>query len=59
MATKKAAAAKKKPVSAKQATAVANLLKGQKSGAGSMDNGPALPTPAANPVKTDDDNDEE
>ena len=58
MAAAKKAVAKKKAVSAKQAGAVAKLLKGQKGGMGSVDNGPALPKPAnANPVPTADDND--
>lgn len=43
---------KKKPISAKQASAVASLLKGQKAGMGSVDNGPALPTPKQNPITT-------
>lgn len=64
MATAKATAKKpapKKPVSAKQASAVADMLKSQKAGgngSGSKDVGPAQPTPKQNPVTTDDDQDD-
>lgn len=53
---------KKKPVSAKQATAVADMLKSQgkdSNGSGSNNSGPALPTPASNPAATDNDSDEQ
>lgn len=56
MADKKAAPAKKKPVSKTQATSVASFLKQQKGG---TEGGPAAPNANANnPVTTDDDDDE-
>jgi hypothetical protein len=55
MAMKKAPA-KKTPISKGQAMKVVSFLKGQKGGQqAGPSNGPALPTPAANPVTTDDD----
>lgn len=51
------AAPKKKPVSAKQATAVANMMKSQKQG-GNGGNQPAQPTPKTSPMTTDDDQDD-
>lgn len=54
MATKKAAT--KKPISAKQAGAVAQFLKSQKSGTPA--NAPKQPTPAQNPVVDADDDEE-
>ena len=52
----KKSTSKKKPVSAKQATAVANMLKQQ---TGDNEGGPALPKAAASPVATDNDGDED
>lgn len=63
MATAKSKKPAAKPVSAKQAKAVADLLKSQKTGAngsGSTNSGPSVPDPSkTNPVTTDDDADDE